>query len=448
MPFLPRASFPFSPNTPSWFAGHMARSLRELPPLLENINLVIEARDARLPLTSINPIFDGVLRRWKARAKVEGERERIVVYTKRDLAEARFEGPLTRAFMQNGSQKIMFADTRKNPDISHILRYAVDLAQKSAPFSPTYSILVLGMPNVGKSSLLNALRRVGLRKGKAFQTGALAGVTKKLTGTVRIYEEPQVYVYDTPGVMMPYLGKGEEGGEKGLKLALTAGIKEDLFELDAISDYLLWKLNRRYVSEPSLPSYLSSLPLPPSFEPTDHLPTLLSALSNRLAAKQKGGEEDWESVMRWFVRAWREGKMGEWTLDELVPYRPVEVLLPHEVENMRLEGETVDLPVAGVPERQMSQVELDDHVNETVTAYLSTLSSSTSLENSASASQQRKISKSQRLQEKDAKLRGKGINVKRREEWQPGGVVSGGKRKGMSVKSTMGAAGRAVRRRG
>lgn len=103
----------------------MARSLRELPPLLENINLVIEARDARLPLTSINPIFDGVLRRWKARAKVEGERERIVVYTKRALAEARFEGPLTRAFMQNANQKIMFADTRKNPDISHILRYAV-----------------------------------------------------------------------------------------------------------------------------------------------------------------------------------------------------------------------------------------------------------------------------------------------------------------------------------
>lgn len=146
MPFLPRTSFPFSPNTPSWFAGHMARSLRELPPLLENINLVIEARDARLPLTSINPIFDGVLRRWKARAKVEGERERIVVYTKRDLAETRFEGvsypsqtgttsftdilysmlkPLTRAFVQNGSQKIMFADTRKNSDVSHILRYAV-----------------------------------------------------------------------------------------------------------------------------------------------------------------------------------------------------------------------------------------------------------------------------------------------------------------------------------
>lgn len=92
MPFLPRASFPFSPHTPSWFAGHMARSLRELPPLLENINLVIEARDSRLPLTSINPIFDGVLKRWKARAKIEGERERIVVYTKRDLAETRFEG--------------------------------------------------------------------------------------------------------------------------------------------------------------------------------------------------------------------------------------------------------------------------------------------------------------------------------------------------------------------
>jgi len=81
--------------------------------------------------------------------------------------------------------------------------------------------MICGMPNVGKSSILNALRRVGVRKGKAQQTGSNAGVTRKLTGTVKIWEDPPTYVYDTPGVMMPYFGEGEEAAEKGIKLALT-----------------------------------------------------------------------------------------------------------------------------------------------------------------------------------------------------------------------------------
>jgi hypothetical protein len=96
--FLPRTHFPFPTNTPSWFAGHMQKSLSKLPLVLKDIDLVIEARDARLPLTSINPAFEDVLTEswgltssagpsgWKGKGK-----EKLVVYTKRDQAEERFE---------------------------------------------------------------------------------------------------------------------------------------------------------------------------------------------------------------------------------------------------------------------------------------------------------------------------------------------------------------------
>jgi ribosome biogenesis GTPase A len=68
---------------------------------------------------------------------------------------------------------------------------------------------------------MSLVDRLADQIGKAFATSSLPGLTRKLTGTVKIYENPHVYVYDTPGVMVPYLGKGEEGAERGLKLALT-----------------------------------------------------------------------------------------------------------------------------------------------------------------------------------------------------------------------------------
>lgn len=96
LPFRPRLSFPYPNQAPSWFAGHMSKSFLSLPTILKDIDLVIEARDARLPLTSINPAFDDALERswgrWDTLAVGMGRRkERVVVYTKRDLAEQRFE---------------------------------------------------------------------------------------------------------------------------------------------------------------------------------------------------------------------------------------------------------------------------------------------------------------------------------------------------------------------
>lgn len=138
MSFIPRATFHYPLLTPSWFAGHMAKSLREMGNLLQDIDLVIEARDARLPLTSVNRAFDAVLEKsWgrrmdldKLRAADEyGEssasgskggrgrmsgpnmgynvggkgKERLVVYTKKDLAEEQYE-KVSRGLILEGTE--------------------------------------------------------------------------------------------------------------------------------------------------------------------------------------------------------------------------------------------------------------------------------------------------------------------------------------------------------
>lgn len=174
----------------------------------------------------------------------------------------------------------------------------------------------------------------------------MPGHTRRLSNVIKISEVPPTYIYDTPGIMVPYLGRGTKGKETALKLALTGGIKESLFEGDTVAEYLLWRLRSRcemreegytegkfidsFVSDclslyhpTNLKSYflfsvdlLTSLALPLS-TPLDQPHIFLKALALRLSAMKKGGEPDVDFAGRWLLQFFREGKMGRWTLDGL-----------------------------------------------------------------------------------------------------------------------------------
>ncbi|TIA72543.1 hypothetical protein E3P92_02209 [Wallemia ichthyophaga] len=252
----------------------------------------IQARDARIPLTGINYQFEKMIKSgWSNRAKLGGITERIVVYTKRDLAEERYEGPLIRSFKNLAGQHVVFTDSKNDKDPRVVQRQLVSIAKEHDV--PKLNVLVTG---------------------KAAITGSDPGVTRKLTGTVKINEDPNVYIYDTPGIMVPFLGHDEMGLEMGLKLALTSGIKPDLIETETILDYLLYKLNLRDAAQHS--PYQSQLPLGKNYPPTNDIYTLLEDLGRRIGALRKGGIVDIDNSSQFLINAMRHGKFGRWTLDD------------------------------------------------------------------------------------------------------------------------------------
>ncbi|NXW65708.1 MTG1 GTPase, partial [Eurystomus gularis] len=235
-----RERFDFGGRTvASWFPGHMAKGLRQMRASLRRADCLIEQcmvtvlSGAHIPLSGRNPMLQEAL----------GIRPHILVLNKMDLADPRQQPVSTEVgWASRGHGAAVTALLCLSPQIVPLVANLVGNSPRYHRAESTeYSILVIGVPNVGKSSLINSLRKLHLKKGKATAVGGEPGITKAVLTRIQVCEKPLMYLVDTPGVLPPKL----EDMETGMKLALCGAIRDHLVGEDIMADYLLYTLNKQ-----------------------------------------------------------------------------------------------------------------------------------------------------------------------------------------------------------
>uniref|UniRef100_A0A663LJY7 Mitochondrial GTPase 1 n=1 Tax=Athene cunicularia TaxID=194338 RepID=A0A663LJY7_ATHCN len=227
----PRASLP-APAPSTFFPTLLpSRSLRYPFPHQCTVTLL---SGTHIPLSGRNPMLQEAL----------GIRPHVLVLNKMDLADPHRQPAILEQLKQQGCSHVVFADCQHDRNVKKIIPLVAKLVSNSPRYhraeNTEYNILVIGVPNVGKSSLINSLRRLHLKKGKATAVGGEPGITKAVLTRIQVSEKPLMYLVDTPGVLPPRLGDVETG----MKLALCGAIRDHLVGEDIMADYLLYTLNK------------------------------------------------------------------------------------------------------------------------------------------------------------------------------------------------------------
>ena len=326
--------------TLSWFPGHMASASDRLVDAVRRADVVVEVRDARVPFSSANGLLDGIQHALGVR------RPRVVVFNKCDLANPQMQPRLLRAAEAAGHVGLCLSAGRQSSggnNGGHVGRLLplVDAAMKgrTSPFKSIGAImLVAGIPNVGKSTLINGVRlATQFGDSKGAKTGAAPGVTRQISGAMLVRKVPPLYMLDSPGLLPPRI----PDPEAGLRLLLTTALPETFVSWTVQAEYLHFVLSGLLAASstgiggssaaqggaigsltPRRQRYVEALgfPVGTRFDgDAEGAAALLLGVAGLLGARLQGGEPDIEVAARHVVRSFQAGALGRYTLDPLPP---------------------------------------------------------------------------------------------------------------------------------
>jgi len=269
-----------------WFPGHMAKARRQIQEKLKLVDIVYELLDARIPYSSSNPMMNDIIK----------HKPKLIILNKADIADSKVTEQWI-AYFKEKEQPVIAVDALHKNAIKQITEESKKILKEKFEKEKTKGLrprpiraMILGIPNVGKSTLTN-----NLAKRKAAQTGNRPGVTKAQQW---IKVEKELELLDTPGVLWPKF----EDQRVGFNLAVTGAIKDTILHLDDIALYALDYLSKHYRHQ-----LIDRYQLSGEFE--DKV-KLLDEIGTTRGFLQSGGAVDYDKVFEIVLREIRDVKLG------------------------------------------------------------------------------------------------------------------------------------------
>lgn len=275
-----------TPNI-NWYPGHMKKTRELIQENLKMVDAVIEVIDARIPISSRNPIIDELVK----------TKPRIIVLNKSDLADEKLSRQWEEKLKADGSS-VLSMNCMSGAGVKELFKLLEKMAadrNKDRTMQKAYRLMIVGVPNVGKSSLIN--RMTGR---KSAQTGDRPGVTR---GKQWLKLQNNMQLLDTPGILWPKF----EDPKAGLNLAFCGSIKDEILDVPTLGMELIGVLAENY------PELLTA-----RYKLDDIAETPLENMEN-MAMKRgcilPGKRIDYERIGKLVLDEFRGGKIGHITLE-------------------------------------------------------------------------------------------------------------------------------------
>lgn len=290
-------------NSIQWFPGHMHKARKEIEEAIPQVDVIIEVLDARIPFSSENPMI----------AQLKGEKPVVKVLNKRDLADPELTQLWIEHFEKEHNVKAIAITTSQPQEVQQILEQCRKLAPHREEIGKNIRTMIMGIPNVGKSTIINTLagRTIAV-------TGNQPAVTRRQQ---RINLQNGIVLSDTPGILWPKV----ENPHSGFRLAATGAVKDTAMEYDEVAFYTVEYLASAYPERLKERYQLDELP--------ESDIEIMEEIGRRRGALRAGGRVDLHKVSEILLHELRAGTLGQLTLE--LPEMITQELAEVEIEEAR-----------------------------------------------------------------------------------------------------------------